>query len=331
MINARLIFTYIVLLTTLPLYTYAQSASSDSESPKGKAIIRIFTNYHTGFGSVNNDHGFELNRSYLGYQYDFGKGLSIKAVVDAGTSNDVDDIQRIAFMKNAQLTWKTGRWNLNFGLISTTSFKVQEDFWGYRYMLMSFQDQYKYSSSADLGISAAYRFADWISADAIVVNGEGYKKIQIEDGVQFGLGATINPTKNLTLRLYGSVNEAADDMGSEIYNYAMMLGYKSENYMIAAEYNILQNTKHVADADQSGLSLYTSGKVSQKVNLFARYDQMFSHNDWNIQKDESAIIAGAEFRLHKYIKVAPNFRMIMPHADGVKNRCYAYISCFFGL
>ena len=328
--RAKLISIYLFLLATMPFAVQAQNATTDSESAKGKAIIRIFTNFHTGFGSANDDRGFELNRSYLGYEYSFSNGLSIKAVVDAGKSSDVDDIQRIVFMKNAQLSWKTGRWNLNFGLITTTQFKVQEEFWGYRYMLMSFQDQYKYGSSADLGASASYRFADWISADMILVNGEGYKKLQINDGIQLGLGATIKPAERLTLRLYGSINEAAERSEKDIYNYAVMLGYKSENYMVAAEYNIQQNTKHVSDANQSGISLYTSGKVSERINLFARYDQMFSRGDWNIAKDESAIVAGAEFRPHKYIKVAPNFRMIMPHADGAKNRCYAYVSCYFG-
>ena len=330
MIRAKLISAYLLLLVVAPFAVQAQSTTTDSDSAKGKAIIRIFTNFHSGFGSANDDRGFELNRSYLGYEYSFGKGLSIKAVVDAGKSSKVDDIQRIVFMKNAQLTWKTGRWNLNFGLISTTQFKVQEDFWGYRYMLMSFQDQYKYGSSADLGASASYRFADWISADVILVNGEGYKKLQINDGIQVGLGTTIKPTERLTLRLYGSINEAANKSEKDIYNYAMMLGYKSDRYMIAAEYNMLKNAKNVADNDQSGISLYTSGKLSDKVNLFARYDQMFSRRDWNIAKDESAIIAGAEFRPHKNIKIAPNFRMIMPEATDAKNRCYAYISCYFG-
>ena len=30
-------------------------------------------------------------------------------------------------------------------------------------------------------------------ADAIVVNGEGYKKIQKNDGLMYGIGATITP------------------------------------------------------------------------------------------------------------------------------------------
>ena len=56
-----------------------------------------------------------------------------------------------------------------------------------------------------------------------------------------------------------------------------------------------------------------------------------SGDDWNEQNDEIAIIAGAQFKLGRYIKIAPNFRMSIPKADGVENRYYAYISCSFGL
>ena len=71
--------------------------TSDGEA-KGKAIIQVFGNFHSGFGHDNNDRGFELDRSYLGYQYDLGKGLQIKGVMDIGQSDDVNDYHRIAYI-----------------------------------------------------------------------------------------------------------------------------------------------------------------------------------------------------------------------------------------
>ena len=130
-------------------------AQEKSEVPKGKAIIQVFGNFHTGFGADNDDRGFELDRSYLGYQYDLGKGISVKGVMDVGQSDDVNDYHRIAYIKNAQLTWKTGKWTLNGGLISTTQFNYQEKQWGYRYIMKSFQDLYKFGSSADLSFSCS--------------------------------------------------------------------------------------------------------------------------------------------------------------------------------
>ena len=308
----------------------AQAQDTKSEEPKGKAIVQVFGNFHTGFGAENDDRGFELERSYLGYEYKLGNGLSVKGVMDIGKSSDVSDYQRIAYIKNAMVSWKTGNLTLNGGLISTTQFNFQEKFWGYRYIMKSFQDQYKFGSSADLGISATYQFANWISADAIIVNGEGYKKLQKNDGLNYGLGVTLTPVKGLQIRLYGGLNESGEDGKKDIANLAAFVGYKHEKFTIGAEYNQMWNASFKDDAGQNGYSIFASAKLSQVTNLYARFDNLYSQNDWNISKDESAAILGAQFKVGKYVKIAPNFRMSMPKADGANNSYTAYVNCYFG-
>ena len=309
----------------------AQAQNVKTEEPKGKAIVQVFGNFHTGFGAENDDRGFELERSYLGYEYKFGNGLSAKAVMDIGKSSDVSDYQRIAYVKNAMVSWKKGRLTLNGGLISTTQFNFQEKFWGYRYIMKSFQDEYKFGSSADLGVSVAYKFADWISADAIIVNGEGYKKIQKNDGLNYGLGVTLTPVKGFQIRLYGGLNESDEEGKKDITNLAAFAGYKHERFTVGAEYNQMWNASYKDGADQNGYSVFASVKVAKLAELYARFDDLYSNNDWNIAKDEQAAIFGAQFKLGKYVKIAPNFRMSMPKADGAKNSYSAYINCYFGL
>ena len=308
----------------------AQAQDTKSEEPQGKAIVQVFGNFHTGFGAENDDRGFELDRSYLGYEYKLGNGLSVKGVMDIGKSSDVSDYQRIAYIKNAMVSWKTGNLSLNGGLISTTQFNFQEKFWGYRYIMKSFQDQYKFGSSADLGISATYQFANWISADAIIVNGEGYKKLQKNDGLNYGLGVTLTPVKGLQIRLYGGLNESGEDGKKDIANLAAFVGYKHEKFTIGAEYNQMWNASFKDDAGQNGYSIFASAKLSQVTNLYARFDNLYSQNDWNISKDESAAILGAQFKVGKNVKIAPNFRMSMPKADGANNSYTAYVNCYFG-
>ena len=308
----------------------AQAQNATADEPKGKAIINVFGNFHTGFGAENDNRGFELDRSYFGYQYTLENGLSFKAVMDVGKSSDVDDLNRIAYIKNAQVSWKHGRLTLNGGLISTTSFKVQEEFWGYRYMKMVLQDYYKFASSADLGLSVAYKFADWLSMDAIVVNGEGYKKLQKVDGLQYGLGATLTPAKGLTLRLYGSVNEKSDSTQESINIYAAFAGYKHEKFSIGAEYNRIENMGNIEDHNIDGVSFYSTIKLGRKLNGFLRYDNIWSKDDWNAAKDEATYMAGVEYRPCKYVKIAPNFRYHEAKGTDVKDKCMAYISCYFG-
>lgn len=317
------------LIACIGISTNAQDIKT--EEPKGKAIVQVFGNFHTGFGDDNDNRGFELERSYIGYEYNLGKGLSIKGVMDVGRSNQVDDYHRIAYIKNAMISWKRGNLTLNGGLIPTTQFNFQEKFWGYRYIMKSFQDEYKFGSSADLGISATYRFADWISADAIIVNGEGYKKIQKNDGLNYGLGLTLTPVKGLQIRLYGGLNESSEESKKDIVNMAAFVGYKHERFTIGAEYNQMWNASYSDNADQNGYSIFASAKLSKLTDIYARYDDLNSKDDWNIAKDESAAIIGAQFKLGKYVKIAPNFRMNMPKADGAKNGYSAYVNCYFGL
>lgn len=326
----RILYLSYSLLVLFPLCALAQEQEQISEK-KGEAIIQVFTNFHTGFGSVNDERGFELDRSYLGYQYKLAEGLNIKAIIDFGQSRKVDDFHHIAYIKNAQLSWKKKNFSVCGGLISTTQFNLQEKFWGYRYIMKSFQDKYRFGSSADLGISVSYKFLPFLSADAIVCNGEGYKKIQVKNGLEYGLGVTLTPIKNLIIRLYANVNETSDNTYSNIWNYAGFIGYKNNCFSLGAEYNYMQNQNHIKNADCSGLSIYSSVNIGNHTSIIARYDNLYSRKDWNINKDEQAILLGAHFDVHKYVKLAPNVRVIMLKASGAKTECYAFLNCYFGI
>lgn len=308
----------------------AQAQDTTIVEPKGKAIVQVFGNFHAGFGKQNDDLGFELDRSYLGYEYRLDDGLTVKGVLDIGKSKSVDDYHRIAYIKNAMVSWKRGNLTLNGGLISTTQFNFQEKFWGYRYIMKSFQDEYKFGSSADLGLSASYKFADWVSADAIIVNGEGYKKIQVNEGLNYGLGVTLTPVKGFHIRLYGGLNESGVEGKANTVNMAAFAGYKHDKFTIGAEYNHMLNASYTEGNDQFGYSVFGSVRVAKSAELYARFDDLYSNNGWNIAKDERVALLGVQFKLGKYVKIAPNFRMSMPKGKGVDNGYLAYINCYFG-
>ncbi len=302
-------------------------AQATKTAPKGQAIVQVFSNFHTGFGANNDQRGFELERSYLGYEYKLTKDLTVKGVMDIGKSSDVSDYQRIAYIKNAMVTWKTGRLKLSAGLISTTQFNYQEKAWGYRYIQKSFQDQYKFGSSADLGISASYELADWLTADAIIVNGEGYKKIQVNDGLNYGLGFTLTPLKGFSARLYGGLNEGAKAEQKDTWNWAAFVGYKTDGFSIGAEYNYMKNAGYKDGVNKQGCSFYTSGRLSKNVEAYGRFDHLYVDST----DGESACLLGLQVKVGKYVKLAPNFRMNFPKADAAANSYHAYLSCYFGI
>ena len=306
-----------------------KQVEQENASPKGKAIVSVFANYNMAMQDGVEKCGFQLERTYLGYQYSLGKGLELKAVMDIGKPSSVDDYHYVAYIKNAQVSWKHKGLTLAGGMISTTQFNMQEKFWGYRYIYKSFQDQYKFGSSADLGLMVAYKFADWVSADAIMTNGEGYKKVQGDLGFQYGLGLTFVPVEGLSVRVYGGLNDATEAEKVNVYNYAAFVGYKNKRFALGGEFAMMQNSGNVERRNQLGCSVYGSVKAHKIVDVYARWDMLTSNNGWNAAKDEMAVIAGAQVKLGKYVKVAPNFRMTIPNEGN--NKYMAYVSCYFGL
>ena len=324
-------YLFLLILSIFLSTTVRATTDTSSTEPKGQAVIQIFTNFHTGFGVKNHYRGFELDRSYLGYEYKLGHGLKVKGVMDIGKSSDVDDFQRIAYVKNAMISWKHKRLILNGGLISTTQFGLQDMFWGNRYIMKSFQDDYGFGSSGDLGLSVSYMFTDWLTADAIVVNGEGYKKVQINDGLAYGVGVTLKPLESLTLRVYGALNESADKKAKDCYNLATFIGYKHPRFSLACEYNRIENAKYLSDNNMDGVSAYGTLKVSKLISVFGRYDQLFVHDGGKKDKEEYKLVGGLELKLGNYIKLAPNFRYHHPTDTNRKDYWMAYINCYFGI
>lgn len=53
------------------------SAQNIEEKAKGNAIITIFSDFHAGFGNVNKERGFGLERAYIGYQYKIGNNVKV--------------------------------------------------------------------------------------------------------------------------------------------------------------------------------------------------------------------------------------------------------------
>ena len=144
------------------------------------------------------------------------------------------------------------------------------------------------------------------------------------------MGVTLTPVKGFQIRLYGGLNESGVEGKKDIANLAAFVGYKHEKFTIGAEYNQMWNASYTDGNDQFGYSAFASVKVAKFADVYARFDDLYSNNDWNIAKDEQAAILGAQFKLGKYVKIAPNFRMSMPKADGAKNAYSAYINCYFG-
>lgn len=296
--------------------------------PGGKPLALIFTNFHTTFIENNTLPAFEITRAYLGYEYDFSPLWYGKVVLDVGNPG-VGKHQIAAFLKNAYFEYTKSRFSASFGMISTTQFKVSEKIWGNRYIEKSFQDAYAFNSSADIGFNIDYQFADFISADFSVINGEGYKKIQGDSLLRPGAGITLNPVKKLTARLFADYN--GKDVKQQ--SLATFLAYTGKKLVAGAEYNYQWNTDMAEGHDMYGTSLYLIYKSSDKLKIFGRYDDLNSSTlpgedqPWQVNNDGRLFMAGLEYSPLKGVKLAPNYRIWSPENETQPNENSVYLNC----
>ena len=306
-----------ILILFVSVASFSQEKENNNEAetqiesfkPNGSALVKIFANYHTDFGKLSK---MQIERAYFGYNYNFSENYSAKIIIDVTGTDFYGKKRYDVFLKIAQLQYKKDKTMIRVGLIPTKQFKVQEKFWGYRYLMKSFQDIYKMNGSADLGASIDYNIFENLSVDAIIQNGEGYKNISPSGTYRGGLGITYKPVKSLILRAYGDISSKPR---ADRINIVGFIGYKFKKlFKIGAEYNMQLGKGFVQEKDYSGISAYTTVYISKKFNVFARYDMVQSTtlenetDPWHIKKDGYGPVAGIEYRPVKGVKVSTNYR-----------------------
>ncbi|VAW23842.1 phosphate-selective porin O and P [hydrothermal vent metagenome] len=314
-----MIKTSFLTIAMLGIVISGFSQNEDSGfKPNGKPFIKVYSNYHTSFAGGRPAPAFEITRAYFGYKFSLSEQISGKLNIDVGNPG-VGKLQMTAFLKNAYLKYKADNLTVQFGMIPTLQFKVEEGIWGYRYLKKTFADQYKLGASADLGVSVAYKFAGFLSADMSVVNGEGYKKLQNDSALRTSVAITVTPVRNLTLRGY------YDFMGQDATqsSLAAFVGYTGKKLITGASYNLQSNNGMDKGHSLSGVSLFITVVPSKKTKLLVRYDKLSSNktagaaNAWNLPNDGQLFIAGCEYNPVKGLKLTPNFQSWDP-ADAAK-------------
>ncbi|WP_029904508.1 hypothetical protein [Prevotella sp. 10(H)] len=337
--------SFIICIIILQGINSCFAQDSTAFKPSGKIIARSFIDYSTGFGHVNHEKGFDITRAFLGYNYKFTRTFSGQVIIDGASgkssSNDIE-----VHLRNAFVNWSDKGFNINVGLTGLMQFSIQENYFMHRYVLKSFQDLNKMAPSVDLGVTAEYKFNDYISADVSITNGEGYKKIKKDNNMRYAAGISLHPIKNTILRVYADIynddeagrdalpESATDAKYKDQYSLSLFAGYQDKNISGGVEYNRVYNKGFIEKKDYYGYSAYASGKVASKWRVFARYDLMDSTNPdnftspWN-SLDGQLMMIGVEFQPLKQLKIAPNFRNI--NADRSKSEQYAYINIEFNL
>lgn len=323
--------------------------SQETESPEtfkasGNAFGKVFFNYHYDLTKDSEKrNSFELQRTYLGYKYNFSKSISAKITLDGARKSDASSYT--VFLKTAQLDWKIANpIKLSVGMIGLKQFDTQEKFWGYRYLFKSFQDEFALGSSADLGVNAEIKIIDNLTANVFVLNGEGYTKVQDNMGrMKAGGNLIYTPVKGLILKGYYDIYGGKEENGAEeavdtasVHTIAFFAGYGAKKFRIGGEFDIQYNgTKYneiAADHNMLGGAIYGTYIINKKFEVFAEL-LVFKTNKvgnatetWNYNKDGNVIVAGAQYSPVKGLKMALNYRSFLYDNPDINTGSFIYLN-----
>ncbi|MCG8700318.1 MAG: hypothetical protein MI922_19850, partial [Bacteroidales bacterium] len=333
----------LILLAAITTFGAIISAQeNETFTPSGTGTGKVFFNFHSNFEEDETVSSFELKRVYLGYKYNFTEHLSTNITLDVGKSdvkvpvNDSTTVKATtslnytAYVKRAMLTYNKDKLTLDIGLIGNKQFKAVERKWTRRYIEKTYQDKYKLGPSADFGICANYQVLDMLSVDLTVRNGEGYKTYDYDNVLVTGLGYHIEPLDGLMIRGYYDYSEAEEVQ----FTYSHFIGYNNDKISAGVEYSVQNNHKYENGNQIGGLSAFAGFKITDKIEVFGRYDYMKTEKDSENSisdlkyDDGSGIIAGVQYNVARKVHVALNYQGFMYQEDieGVDNDNSVYVN-----
>ena len=314
-------------------------AQQNQPSPfeNGKPIGRVFANFYSGIGQGDNPSAFEVRKAYLGYKFDLSSDFSAKIQLDIGSPDDASEyslLRRFAYFKDAYLQYQKGKIKIRFGIIPIQLFKLQESIWGHRYIYKSVLDEHSLGSSADLGASFNFQATDYLSLDLTLMNGEGYSQLQTDYSYKVGLGFTLSPRNGLIYRCYGDIIQKNETQVT-LVNF---VGYKINNKLLAGiEYDLKFNDDFEARHDQQVLSAYLSYELTEKFEIFGRYDMIRSNipdnqdYPWNLSEDGSALISGIQYSPLTNVRLSINYQDWVPYAKNLSNEAFIYLNLEYNI
>lgn len=321
-----------VLIISILFYSsvYAQNAQTT-----GKPIAEIFTDFHYTPGDTCKYTGFGINRAHLGYKYTPEGNFSSEIMVNIGTPEDLlpgSVSKRYAYFREAAIIYTKDKLTINFGIVNTRIFDLQQGFWGKRYLGPEYQAIYGYGSVADLGVVIDYRFSEFIKADFSLLNGKGYTNIQPDNSLKTAAGITITTPEKLTVKLYGDVMKPFGVWQSTMIAFA---GFKNDLLSFGAEASYKTSLDLVHGHDVWGVSATGSVFISKESEIFARYDYaaslLLAESDlqWDYMKDGTYFIGGIQHIFSKNLKAALNYRRANPYEPGRKTLNSFYLNAMF--
>jgi len=334
----------VALIVTASLRLLAQATTP----PPQTFSTTIYFDY--SFNATNNgyltgtdaakalDNKFAFRRAYFTYENKINDDLKFRFRVDADNTANITSIDFTKstikkddklrpFMKHLYLDWAglLPNSSLKIGMVETQAFKVAEDRWGYRSVAKTIVDGYKditgvdiRTSSADIGVNLTGSVNKYLRYGAMVMNGEGYSRPELNKYKKFGAYLQFVPVAGLNFFGYTETERLSDSAAAQLYKVDMYFDMVP-SLNVSGEYftyNSDNNFDKVAQPDGStvnnhynvgGFSIFGTYKIIiDKLNVFARFDS-YTPDSTNDLKNMVLVIIGLDWApVHSSWKIQPN-------------------------
>lgn len=288
----------------------------------GKVLARIYTGFYHDFDkTMVRQTAFDFTTGIIGYSRKLGENVKATLLYDVTRTTNFMGMDTLpgsfegskytAFLKMGQIDWTIHPgFTLSVGqLLNQQYLTVQDDWWGFRYMSVTFQEKYRYGMPADFGARFTYSTTDQkLKWSLSAVNGEGPFRYQ-DNNSKFLLSTNVEyyPIKDFLVKLYvdwENPSEEKIDNGDKNV-VSGFVGYKTEKLMTGCEFNYVTHYRFIKGLDYRGLSIYGSYLAHEKFKVLARLD----YGNLMSEEDEFYAIMGFQYEPVKNYFTSLNFRM----------------------
>lgn len=309
---------YIFFALAIWLGNLSEKAFSQETYPSGRPIASIFADYRHQVNGEESIRAFEITRVFLGYSYIIDSHLSAQIILDISDPFYFENIspKRYANIRNAFLSYKLDKLTITAGIADGKGQVASRDFWGKRYVAKPFLVNYGYIFPADIGIVADFQLSNSIGIDAQIFNGEGYARIQSDNRFLYGAGITMKPVEGVVLRLFCDHYKGEEATKNTFASFA---GIRNQKLSVGIEFNYKTDFDWVDSHDVYGASITGSLNITERFELFGRYDRALSvipdgeFKPWNAENDGSLAVAGIQYKQSKHLKFAFNYQGWTPY------------------
>lgn len=334
-------------IALLPASGLAQ-VSPESRGLKGYMAADYYYLFKHNTGPIADEgfegrHGFWFRRIYFTFDNNLGDTVKMRLRFEMNSPGDfITSTTLDAFVKDAYIGFGLGGGNsLIVGIQSPPSFALEEDTWGWRPLIKTPLDLYKWTSSRDFGVAVkggktfAYHF----------MFGQGSSNKAEEDNGKKFFGSLAYKGEAFILEGLAQYERKGDDDEVILKGFGAFRGdwgrvgllyayrdYKEEGAEESFVYNIL--------------SAFAVVKTGEKAEIIGRYDMNFgdgyladfggdgiAYMPFAPNHEFSFVVAALSYQLHKNIWIIPNIRFSLykDPLEGEKadNDFYGFLTLYF--